>query len=535
MRALKASKKVMLVAASLFCLVMLTAKQSPAQSAPVQRNPIVIRDIQHVTTSLAFREMTPVPWHNQSKVMPEHDRSINPHISNVPDAVTQTLVLPQVSTTPGLSFDGINDAQGGGFVPPDTNASVGDTQVVETVNVAYAVYSKTTGALEFGPVSIQTLYAPLGGQCATGNLSDPTVIYDKAAARWVITMIAFNNSFSQNDACIGVSTSSDATGTYNLYAVSYGTTLPDYPKLGAWPDAYYLTTDSFPNGGFFTGAETCALDRTNMLAGNPASAVCFQRGTSDFALLPADLDGATAPPTGAPNYEMELGTSTTLNLFRFHVDFSIPTNSTFTGPTKLTVPSYTDSCATTGDCVVQPSPGEKLDSLGDRLMFRLSYRNFGTYESLLANHSVKPSGSGKAVAGVRWYEVRSPGGTPTLFQKGTVGGGTSSVAKWMGSIAQDKDGDIALGYSKSNSSTKPSIEYVGRVPTDALGTMESPALVITGTGVQTNSQHRWGDYSSMAIDPSDDCTFWYTQEYYKTTGSFNFSTHLNSFKFTSCH
>ncbi|HEV2381143.1 MAG TPA: hypothetical protein VG206_15285 [Terriglobia bacterium] len=534
MKALQASKKVLLPAALMFCLAPLTARRSAAQDVPVQRNPIVTQDVKHVTTGLAFRDMAPVPWHNQSKVMPEHDRSINPHVSNEPDSVTQTLLLPEVSTTAGLSFDGLDDAQGGGFVPPDTNASVGDTQVVETVNVAYAVYNKSTGALELGPVNIQTLYSPLGGQCATGNLSDPTAIYDKAAARWVITMIAFNNSFSQNDACIAVSTSSDATGSYNLYAFSYGTTLPDYPKLGAWPDAYYLTTDSFPNGGFFTGAETCALDRTNMLAGNTATAICFQRGTSDFALLPADLDGATAPPSGSPNYQMELGTSTKLNLFKFHVDFVTPTNSTFTGPTPLTVPSYTDACASTGDCVVQPSPGEKLDSLGDRLMFRLAYRNFGTFESLVANHSVKPSGSGAAVSGVRWYEVRSPGSSPVIFQKGTVGGGTSSVGKWMGSIAEDKNGDIALGYSKSNSSTKPSIEYVGRVPTDALGTMESAKLVATGTGVQTNSSHRWGDYSSMAIDPSDDCTFWYAQEYYKTTGSFNFSTHLNSFRFNTC-
>jgi hypothetical protein len=534
MKALEACKKVLLPAALTFCLVAPAVQQGSAQDEPVQRNPIVIQEIKHATTGVAFRDMAPVPWHNQSKVMPEHDRSINPHISNQPDSVTQSVVLPLVSTTAGLSFDGINDAQGGGYVPPDTNASVGDTQVVETVNIAYAVYSKSTGALVFGPVSIQTLYTPLAGECAVGNLSDPTVIYDKAAARWVITMIAFNNNFSVNDACIAVSTSSDATGTYNLYALSYGTTLPDYPKMAAWPDAYYLTTDSFPNGGFFTGAETCALDRSNMLLGNPATAVCFQRGTSDFALLPADQDGATAPPAGSPNYELDLGTSTKLNLYKFHVDFVTPTNSTFTGPTKLTVPAYTDACATTGDCIVQPSPGEKLDALGDRLMFRLSYRNFGSYESLLANHSVKPGGTGNAVSGVRWYEIRSPGGTPVVFQKGTVGGGTSSVAKWMGSIAQDKNGDMALGYSKSNSATKPSIEYVGRVPTDALGTMESAASVVAGAGVQTNSHNRWGDYSSMAIDPSDDCTFWYAQEYYKTTGSFNFSTHLNSFKFTSC-
>jgi len=191
----------------------------------------------------------------------------------VPDALIQSEVLRQVGTTSLLNFDGITDAQGGGFVPPDTNASVGATQVVETVNVAYAVYDKITGAQIMAPTNIQTLYAPLGGQCATGNLSDPVATYDKAAGRWLITMIAFNNTFTDNDSCVAISTSSDATGTFNLYSFSYGTTRPDYPKVGVWPDAYYVTTDSFPGGGSY---ETCALDRTKMLAGSAATALCFQ-------------------------------------------------------------------------------------------------------------------------------------------------------------------------------------------------------------------------------------------------------------------
>jgi hypothetical protein len=516
-------------------LALLFLAMISASAQQLQRNPIVVHATAHTTTPLAFRDMTPVPWHNTSKVMPEHDRAPYPHISSMPDPVTQSLRLPPVSTTPGLSFDGITDSQGGGFVPPDTNAAVGLTQVVETVNVAYAVYDKTTGNQLMAPTNIQTLYAPLGGQCATGNVSDPIATYDKAGGRWLITMIAFNDHFTVNDSCVAVSTTSDATGTFHLYQFSYGTTLPDYPKLGVWPDAYYLTTNSFPSGGNFSGAETCALDRTNMLAGNTATMICFKRGVADYSLMPADLDGATAPPAGSPNYQLELATSTALQLFKFHVDFVTPKKSTFTGPTTLTVAAYTDACAANGTCIVQPSPGELLDALGDRLMYRLAYRNFGTHEALVATHSIKGSGTGKAVSTVRWYEVRSPGSSPVVFQQGTVGGGTSSVAFWMGSIAMDKNGDIALGYSKSNKTVKPSIEYVGRIPTDALGKMESPKLIITGTGVQTSSSNRWGDYSSMAIDPADDCTFWYAQEYYKTTGSFNWNTHLASFKFTTCH
>src|SRR3981081_3038328 len=285
-----------------------------ASAQQVQRNPLVVNATAHVPTPFAFRDIPTVRCHNVSKVMPEHDRAPRPHISNVPDALTQTEVLRQVGPTGLLNFDGITDAQGGGFVPPDTNSAVGATQVVETVNVAYAVYDKTTGAQLMAPTNIQTLYAPLGGQCATGNVSDPVATYDKAAGRWLITMIAFNNAFSINDSCVAVSTSSDATGTFHLYQFPYGKILPDYPKLGVWPDAYYITTNSFPLGGTFTGAETCAFDRTNMLAGNRAKMICFKRGMSDFALLPADLDGATAPPAGSPNYEMDLDNSTKLTL-----------------------------------------------------------------------------------------------------------------------------------------------------------------------------------------------------------------------------
>jgi len=495
----------------------------------VQTHPIVTL-AHHVTTTIPMRDMPEVPLHNASKVMPEHDRPPVIHVTNLPDTAAQTIELPEVKTQNILSFDGINDSQGGGFVPPDTNASVGGTQVVEVVNVAYAVYAKSDGHQIMAPKSLATFFSPLGGVCATGNLSDPVANYDKAAGRWTISIIAFNNNFSQNAFCVGVSTSDDATGTFHLYSFSYNNVLPDYPKLGVWPDAYYVTTDSFPNGGGFSGAESCALDRSKMLAGSAATSVCFQRTAVDFALLPADLDGSTAPPSGAPNFEMDEASSTTLNLYKFHVDFANPNNSTFTGPTKLTVAAYTDACSG-GACIPQPSPGERLDSLSGRLMFRLAYRNFGDHEAMVATHSIRPS-SGSSSSAARWYEIRNPNSSPTVFQQGTVVHPT--ISAWMGSIGMDKKGDIALGVSGSSSAQKPLIAYVGRVPSDPANSMESPKIVVSGGGVQSNSFNRWGDYSSMSIDPTDDCTFWYAQEYYKTSGSFNFSTHMNSFKFTTC-
>jgi len=495
----------------------------------VQTHPTVTYAQPH-TLATPVRDMASAPSHNASKVMPEHDRPPVVHTTNLPDTAIQEVDLPQVKTQNLLSFDGITDSQGGGYVPPDTNASVGDTQVVETVNVAFAVYAKSDGHQLMAPKSIGTLYSGLGTPCANSNLSDPVVNYDKMANRWVITMIAFNNNFSSNAACVAVSKTDDATGTYTAYSFSYKNVLPDYPKVGVWPDAYYITTDSFPNGGGFSGAESCALNRTAMLAGQTATSVCFQRNAADFALLPSDLDGATLPPSGAPNFQMDEASSTSLNLYKFHVDFVNTNNSTFTGPTKLTVSAYSDACSG-GACIPQPSPGEILDSLAGRLMYRLPYRNYGDHEAMVACHSIRPS-KGSAQSAARWYEIRNPNSSPTVFQQGSAQ--HTSISAWMGSIAMDKVGDIAMGVSGSSSAQKPLIAYVGRVPGDPAGAMESPKIVVSGGGVQTNSFNRWGDYSSMAIDPSDDCTFWYTQEYYKSTGSFNFSTHMNSFKFTTC-
>jgi hypothetical protein len=403
------------------------------------------------------------------------------------------------------------------------------------VNLTWAVYDKATGGLLMGPTALNNIWSGFGGLCQTVAGGDPIVLYDKAAQRWLISELAYNGSFTSNFICVAVSTSNDATGSYNRYAFSFGTTIPDYPKYSVWPDAYYLNVNGFGNGGFtFLGAQPCALDRAAMLAGNPAAAlICFAPRPLDYSFLPGDMEGATPPPTGAPNNFIELWDQVTLHAFKFHVDFVTPANSTFTGPTNITIPNWVQICPTTRACIPQPSPGELVDSIGNRLMFRMAYRNFGDHETLTATHTVKPA-SGTAIAATRWYELRnaSVGGNFTVFQGGTFQ--NAKISLWMGSIAMDKVGDIALGMSASSSTVKPSVVYTGRTPTDPKNKMESPFVVVHGTGVQTAGGNRWGDYSSMAIDPSDDCTFWYTQEYYKTTGSGSWSTRINSFKFPGC-
>jgi hypothetical protein len=468
-------------------------------------------------------------------------RTTGPMITNPnTDPVAAPLAGPLTGVTLLSNFGG-QSAQdnrnvfGFAFVPPDTNGAVGDTQFVQMVNVTIAVYDKSSGALRLGPAAIHTLWTGFGGLCEFGGGTptfsdggDPVVLYDQLAGRWLVSQLQYNTTFTQTAQCIAVSTSSDATGSYNRYEYDFGANFPDYPKFSVWPDAYYNTINVFP-GNSFAGAKACAFDRNAMLAGAPANAICFQQPPTISSLLPADLDGSTLPPAGAPNYLVSLADSTHLNFFRFHVDFSNVANSTFTGPTLISVAPYNEVCAraTTLSCIAQPNPGEKVDGLGDRVMFRLAYRNFGDHESLVVNHTIK----GGTLAGVRWYEIRNPA-APFVYQQSTVV--DPNVNYWLGSIAMDKIGNLAMGFSASSHNVFPSVYVAGRASTDPAGALFGPLVLVNGSGVQFNSFHRWGDYSSMAVDPTDDCTFWYTQEYYATTGSFNWSTRIGSFKFNTC-
>src|SRR5712691_2807221 len=450
-------------------------------------------------------------------------------VAGSPDTAVQSTVstaAPAVSS----SFEGIGQGLAGftvRYAPPDTNGAVGPNHFVQTVNVSFAVFSKT-GTVLYGPASINTLFAGFGGLCETDNDGDPSVVYDQLADRWVITQFAVfgaNGSSVPYLECIAVSTSGDPTGTYFRY--SFPRSLyPDYPKLGVWPDAYYMSTNDF-SGNTFAGGTTWAFDRARMLAGAPATAQVFHLSSVYGGLLPASLDGKNPPPAGAPNYFLSLGTTSSLNLWKFHVDFANSANSTLTGPSAVPVAGYTELC-NGGICVPQAGTAQQLDSVADRLMYRLAYRNLGDHESLVVNHSVAPTAGG----GIRWYEIRSPGDTPTVFQQSTYAPDTRY--RWMGSAAMDKAGDIAVGYSLSSSTMNPAIAYSGRTPTDPLDTLEAETILVSGTGSQLTSLSRWGDYSSMAIDPVDDCTFWYTTEYLTANGTYNWHTRVGTFRFANC-
>ena len=451
-------------------------------------------------------------------------------LPGVEDSVRQSTAVPNLTPAASLSFDGLGNASLGFTVssaPPDTNGAIGATQYFQIVNSSFAVFNKTTGAKVAGPTTTNTLWAGFGGGCQTNNDGDGIALYDKLANRWVISQFSVSTTpFLQ---CVAVSTTSDATGTYNRYSFQYST-FDDYPKMGVWPDGYYTTFNMF-NGNTFVGADSCAYNRTAMLAGTAAQQVCFQQGSGVGGLLPADLDGTTAPPAGSPNYQIFFGTNS-LQMFKFHVDFVNTANSTFTGPTSIPVAAFSPLCGG-GTCVVQPAGGNQLDSLADRLMFRLAYRNLGNHESLVTSHAVVAGTSG----GVRWYEIQNPSGTPVMAQQSTFA--PDSSYRWMSSAAMDQAGNLAVGYTVSSSSVNPSVRFAARLATDPANTLGAEVSAVAGGGVQNGSTSngpltRWGDYSAMTVDPVDDCTFWYTQEYMKTTGSFNWNTRIASFKFPSC-
>ena len=499
------------------------------QTGPVEVSAAVAADV-----SAPVRDLTgAAPTASTDKAKHEKPLRVLPNMGNAlnqPDGALQSSPGPLVGTTGGLNFAGVGNGDYG-FVPnaapPDTNGAVGATQYVQWVNESFAVFDKATGAIAAGfPKAGNSIWAGFGGGCETNNDGDPIVQYDKAAQRWILTQ--FSVTTTPYLQCVAVSTSSDATGTYNRYAFSYGTTqFNDYPKLGVWPDGYYVSYNIFTNGRTFAGSKVCALDRAAMLAGSAATQQCFQLGTGNGGLLPSDLDGNTPPPAGAPNPFMNFGLNR-LNLWKFHVDWANTANSTFTGPTNIPVASFSAACSGGGTCIPQAGTTQQLDSLADRLMYRLAYRNFGDHEALVVNHSVTAGSS----VGVRWYEIRNPNGTPTVFQQGTYA--PDATYRWMGSIAMDHAGNIAVGYSVSSAALSPGIRYTGRLASDTLGTLQSENSIVSGGGSQIPNLSRWGDYSAMTVDPIDDCTFWFTSEYLKATGSFNWSTRIASFKFPSC-
>ena len=438
-----------------------------------------------------------------------------------------------------------------GTAPPDTNMAVGDSQIVQWVNLSYAIFDKRgnplTGAIN-GPALWQSGIP--GSLCANNNSGDPIAQWDRVAHRWLLFQNVFTSPYA---ICIAVSTSANALGTYYVYQFGVpGNGFPDYHKIGVWPTGYFQANNNYgPAKQGLVGAQVCAYNSAKLLVGDAtAEQQCFQFSGSDDSLLPGDVDSPTLPPAGQDEFFIgSVGAvdNSHLSVYSFHVDFATPANSFITGNGNsqlVSIAGFTPVCNQPpnrygGSCVPQQGVSELLDTLGDRLMYRFAYYNDTLSFTTPKQHwyvNFDASGSG-GQSGVRWMEFATPQTVvgPTalaILQQGTYAPDTNW--RWMGSIARDQNNDVLLGYSESSSSMYPSIYIAGRVPGDTLGTLESEVPVVAGTGSQPGSANRWGDYSAMQIDPVDNCTFWYTTEYYLTTQTFDWSTQIASAKFSGC-
>lgn len=458
------------------------------------------------------------------------------------DAVLQDAGGGLAAVTTGANFEGLGNTSG--VLPPDTVGDIGPNHYVQMTNLSFAIYDRS-GMLLYGPVLNNTLWGPLGNVCATSNDGDPVVLYDEAVDRWLMSQFALpnypNGPFYQ---CLAVSQTGDPTGGWYLYAYLISQNkLNDYPKFGVWPDAYYMSVNQFrcnaAGSCSWRGQGVVAFERDKMLVGDPgALAVYFDNPDPDLGgMLPADWDGTAPPPADAPNPFVQVDDDAwgypndRLWIWNFHVDWSNPSASTFMADRSLPTASFDSNlCGYDRNCIPQPS-GTPVDALSDRLMFRLQYRNFGTHQVLLANHTVDVGGADQA--GVRWYELNDTGGGWEIYQQGTYA--PDGDHRWMGSVAMNGVGDIALGYSASSGTTYPSIRFTGRLAGDPLGLMtQGEGTIINGGGSQSHSTGRWGDYSMMSVDPTDDCTFWYTQEYYPSNSSAGWHTRIGSFTLSDC-
>ena len=439
---------------------------------------------------------------------------------------------------PRAATDGVSVDPGARVSPPDTTGDIGPNHYVQWVNLRYAVYNVlrdpvTNQISGFStvpgfPKNGNVIWQGFGGPCESMNDGDPIVQYDQLADRWVLTQFAV--SATPYTQCVAVSTSPDPTGTYFRYSYSFNRDFNDFPKMSVWPDGYYITYNMFKSGRSFAGTNVCAFERDKMLTGQPARQICV-RTTAGASLLPADLEGTTLPPAGSANPLLSIGTSS-LSAWRYKVNWAAGT-ATLTGPTAVAGVSFSRACGG-GACIPQQGTSQLLDSLGDRLNYRLSYRNLVTRESLVVTHPVATGGT----SGLRWYDLRNATGqtlgtaAPVVNQQGTFS--PDATYRWMGSAAMDKTGGIAIGYNVSSSAIKPSIRYAYRGPLDPAGALGNETSILVGTGSQTTGLSRWGDYSTLSVDPVDGCTMVFTTEYIPTNGTFNWTTHIYSFKLSTC-
>ena len=465
-------------------------------------------------------------------ILPGRGTTLDQNAPAQTDGAVQSAAIAPNAPATIATFEGVSNLSG--VLPPDTNGDVGPNHYMQWVNLSFAIYSKT-GTLLYGPAAGNTLWSGFGGVCQTSNDGDPIVLYDQLADRWMVSQFAVPGGASGYHQCIAVSQTGDPTGAWYRYDFLWSNTnMNDYPHFGVWADGYYMTVHEFANAATWAGQGVAVFERSQMLQGLPARMVKFNLYSTDpnmGGMLPTDLDGP-APAAGTPNYFVEPDDDTfgfaqdQVQVWAFHTDWTNPANSTFTRAATLPTAAFdSDMCGYARTCIPQSGTTAKLDAISDRAMYRAQFRDFGGYQTILLNHTVDATSTDRA--GIRWYELRNTGGAGWgINQQSTFS--PDATQRWMGSVAMNSNGDIGLGYSASSSGMFPAMRYTGRLAADPLNTMtQGEGTLIAGTGAQTHTAARWGDYSMLSVDPSDDCTFWFTSEYVQTTGSAPWRTRLS--------
>jgi hypothetical protein len=554
------------------CLVVAAVAASSsggaqATAAAAALSPDIVGTAAAFDKTPPLSQMKPVKPSGLPELDEEEDGAASVQTPHEPDGALQTQAPTGVMPAPSITFEGPSNEDnfrifGGRVNPPDPNGDVGPRHFVAMTNLTFAVYSKQTGRALLGPIDTGTLWQGFPIEDCTEPSGDPIVLYDEISDRWILTQFTTSGLDIRNLPfynCIAVSQTSDPTGAYFRYAFkTAGKNFPDYPKYGLMPDSLFVTTREFEHstagGNEILGIY--AINRRQLVAGNPNTQFVrfdLNQPVSQVGdgILPADLDGSRLPPAGSPEYfvgsmDDDAGDHApfdALNVFQANVDWSNPAAATFAFEKSVPIAPFDTifPCAPTArDCLPQPgitNPDQFLDILSyrERPLWRLQYRNFGTYETLVTNQSVEAR---PGVAGIRWWELRNPRNA-VLHQEGTWAP-NDGIHRWMGSVALDKQGNLALGYSVVNATNVfPGIRYAGRLNGDPLGQLtQAEAVLQNGSGVQTTTNSRWGDYTSMSVDPKDGCTFWYMNEYYARSGTpadpRPWQTRIGAFKFPSC-
>lgn len=530
-------------------VVFASPASSSAQTENTGRAVPVVREAVASDFLPALRTIRPVaPPIDGVRVLPR--KTLPGRIdSGAPDGPVETLLQDGtgggVLAAVGVGFDGVANVNG--VLPPDPTGAVGPNHYVQAVNLSFAIYDKA-GTRLYGPASTNTIWSGFGGPCQSTNNGDPVVLYDRAANRFLISQFALPNYPSGPFyECVAVSQGADPTGSWFRYAFLVSNTkMNDYPKLAVWPDGYYMSVNQFNQATLdWGGAGVVVFERERML--DPFKGVprmiyfdLFSVNPNLGGMLPSDWDGPTAPPAGAPNVFAEIDDDTwgytggqdQIWLWKFQTTWGSSPTATFTSLATLpTSPFDTNLCNYARACIPQPGTASKLDALSDRAMFRLAYRNFGTHQSMVLNHTVDTNGADRA--GIRWYELRNAGAGWGIHQQSTYAP-ADGQNRWLGSIAMNDNGDIALAYSVSGSSVSPSLRFTSRSAGDTLGQMTQPeTTIVAGSGYQTHSASRWGDYAQMTPDPVDGTSLWFTGEYTNSVSSASWRTRIARLELTS--